>query len=183
VSFLILNDSLDMGKTSVVHQYFKSIDGGYKCTITGCSNPDVRCAGNTTSNQWSHLEHNHLEIFNELKSQKQPAKRKSIIDESQSATAPIKKSKTEYAEQNTMKMIARRNLPFTVVDDPFFQELLSAKYKGINLRKSSYYARTVLPKVANESMTKLRNEIGDRFYSITTDGWTALNKPNVSYYR
>jgi hypothetical protein len=150
-----------MGKSSAVHEYFDVIEGGFKCKIAGCTKPIVKCSSSSTSGEWSHIEQNHSEIFEELKVKKQPAKRKlqTIEEQLELRLVPVKKSKTEEAEYEAVKMIARRKIPFTIVDDSFFQSLLTANYKGIKLHGSRHYARTVLPRVANESLKVLRKEM------------------------
>lgn len=80
-------------------------------------------------------------------------------------------------------MLARRNAPFTLLDDPYFQWLLSKTYKDIKLFGSRHFARFVLPRVASDIIQKLVLEVGDRNFTITTDGWTMANKPSPSFYR
>jgi len=172
-------------KTSVVWQYFDVVPGGLNCKIADCPAPFVVCASKSTSGQWNHLETNHSAIYEQLKPQKQPPKRKMPTDEGKfdPPAVSVKRSKTDEAESEVMKMLARRNIPFALVDDHFFQELVAAKYKGINLHGSRHYAVTVLPRVANDLLKKLREEIGERHFAITTDGWSAQNKPSPSLYR
>jgi len=168
-------------KSSAVWKHFVQISGGSKCTITGCKDPIVLSAGSSTKGQWYHLEHNHKEIYDELEAEKLPPKRKPTDDGS--TEKPAKKSKQENGETEIMKMLARRNVPFTLADDPLFR-LMTTKTFGIaNPIHSGQYARKVLPKVASEILMKLRDEIGDKPYAITTDGWSALNKPSPSLYR
>ena len=93
-----------------------------------------------------------------------------------------KKTRTEDGEIRIMKMIARKNVPFTLVDDPLFK-LMTTKTFGIaQPRTSRHYALKVLPNIAKETLAKLRTDIGNKFYSIITDGWSALNKPSPFFY-
>jgi len=82
-----------------------------------------------------------------------------------------------------MKMLPRRNAPSTLIDDPLFQIMMSKSFKELKGRDSRYFARNVLPRVAGEILKVLRSEIGENYFSITTDGWSAMRKPSPSFYR
>jgi hypothetical protein len=131
---------------------------------------------------WSHLKNNHKEIHDAL--EKLPAKRKaSSTNENEPAVIPAKTRRTHDAETSIMKMIARRNAPFTLLDDDLFRRMMSKTFVNVGLRGSRHFSRTVLPRVAGEVLNKLRNEVGGNLFAITTDGWSAINKPAPSYYR
>jgi len=169
-------------KSSVVWKHFETTDGELKCTIIGCRDPILNASATSgTNSQWSHLEHSHPEIYEELKKEKLPSKRKSNGNGTTEKTS--KKSKKEDGESQIMMMLARRNVPFTLVDDPLFRMMTTKTFGITSPNKSSHYARTVLPRVATEILSNLREAIGDKHYAITTDGWTALNKPSPSLYR
>jgi hypothetical protein len=168
-------------RPSSVWAYFEDATGGVTCTIAGCKDTFVQRTNTSTSGQWDHLQRNHKAIYDSL--QKLPSKRKQPAEDATSSETPVKKRKTDDPETQIMKMLARRNVPFTMVDDPLFRRMTSITFPGTKIRGSRYYARVVLPKVAQETVQKLRSEVGDRRYAITTDGWTAMKKPSPAFYR
>lgn len=175
-----------MGKKSAVWRYFTEENNEIKCNVTGCPSPSVKRSTKATTNLWVHLETNHSDVYNGIKSEKLPPtnKRKSTADESQASNLDSTQKRMRLdAETAIMKMLARRNVPFTLVDDPLFKQMAEKAFKNVKHRSSQYYAVKVLPTVANNILEKLRQEIGDRHFSITTDGWSALNKPSPSFYR
>lgn len=172
-----------MGKSSSVWEHFNVVEGGVNCTISGCLQPFIKRAGKDTTSLWSHLKNRHKTIYDGLEIQKQPSKRPSQAIVDTSDNSQVKKRRTYEAESAVMNMLARRNVSFTLVDDPLFQRMMSKTFGNVGLHGSRYFARVVLLRVADDVMKKLRFEIGDRFFAITTDGWSALRKPNPPFYR
>lgn len=173
-------------KKSIIWNYFTEEDGKVKCNIADCEVSSVHRKAQETTSMWEHLKNKHDEIYNQIKDEKLPStnKRKSTVDGNQSLTKkPIQKRRKKEAETAIMKMLARRNAPFTLVDDPLFKRMLTATFKDVKHCGARYYSTKVLPAVANDILEKLRCEVGSSYYSITTDGWSAGKKPSPSYYR
>lgn len=100
-----------------------------------------------------------------------------------SGTSGEKRSRTDSVNEQIMKMLARTNNPFTFVEDSFFVELIEKAYPSFKLKGRQYFAETVLPHLANQIIKELKGNVSDRFYAITTDGWSAQTKPSPTFYR
>lgn len=166
---------------SAAWKYFDKTETGAACKIVGCDRPLVVSTGASTTPLWSHLESHHKTIHANVESLKQPPKRKRM--EAPVTSPEIIKTKTEIAEDEIMKMLARLNAPFTTVDDPLFKRMMTKTFPDMKVRGSRYFARTVLPRLAAEVLKGLRSKIGDRQFAITTDGWSAFQKPKPAFYR
>jgi hypothetical protein len=168
-------------KSSAVWTHFEKVDGEIRCTITDCKGPVLESKSSSTTSQWNHLEKYHNDIFKQMEAQKLPMKRKVNKDDAIAKTA--KKSRQDESESQILRMLARRNVSFTLVDDPLFRRMTTKAFGIVNPNQSRHYARKVLPLVASEVLSKLREDVGDSPFAITTDGWSALNKPSPSLYR
>jgi hypothetical protein len=93
-----------------------------------------------------------------------------------------KKRKLDEINNDVMKMLARTNIPFTFVEDPFFKRLVQDAY-GVKLNGRQFFATTVLPGLSSNIISKLNKRVGSNMYAITCDGWSAKSKPSPSFYR
>lgn len=94
-----------------------------------------------------------------------------------------KKSRNDEVEDQIVKMLARTNISFRFTEDPFFVELINRAYPRMKLNKRQYFSTEVLPRVANEVISRLRHDIGNKPYAITSDGWSSPCKPSPTFYR
>jgi hypothetical protein len=172
-----------MGLKSTIWQYFTEATGGYDCNIDGCTSKFVKRSKNfSTTGLWGHLKTHHKSThYDPLEKDKLPSKRKT--EDNPDGPSTFKRRLSIDAETEIIEMLARTNSPFTLADDPLFKKMSSAAFPGFKPHGSRHYALNILPRVANDVMARLRGEIADRCFVITTDGWSAINKPSPSLYR
>lgn len=87
------------------------------------------------------------------------------------------------ADLGLAKMISRRNVPFSLVGDSFFQKVFKKAYPKKEVHAPRYYAETVLPAIADDILEKLHLNLSNSQYGITIDGWSAQQKPSPTLYR
>ncbi|KAI1701578.1 hypothetical protein Ddc_17548 [Ditylenchus destructor] len=175
---------------SSVWKYFtKSPDGGF-CNIEFCKSKFVKRHEKDTStkNFWSHLQFNHADIYANERIEKPPKRKKGECSNIKSTQQTIenfavpKKTRNENIELDLVRMIARRAVPFSIINDPFFRRMFETAFPDVKMRESHYYLRRILPMLSNEIISLLRAKVGTHKFAITTDGWSALRKPCPSFY-
>ncbi len=79
------------------------------------------------------------------------------------------------ADKQIISYIARKNMPFTTVEDAFMKELLVNKYGDAAIKSAEYYRTTGLDHVFASYKDTVVEKVNGKKIGVTSDLWSTLN--------
>nr|CAD2180231.1 unnamed protein product [Meloidogyne enterolobii] len=154
---------------SDIWKYFNkhSTDEG-KCKI--CSKLVKRKDGNTKG-LWQHLKISHSEEFDNLKCNAASSS-SSGVQESLLSFVSTKKDKRDVSEEAIARIMLRQNNSFLFFEDPDLRNLYEKAHPNLPLGSRQYFRKNVIPRMAQDIISRIKQGVDDSFYSISTDGWS-----------
>lgn len=125
----------------------------------------------STSNMFNHLKAKHFKEFEFLinednKNTEEPK----ILSFYKKSAVIIDKQK--ILDESLVRTMVRQNLSFCFFDDEDQQNLIKKAYPDLKVHKRNYFCRNIVPNMANNIQTTIVNQIGNKYFSITSDGWS-----------
>ncbi|XP_040264744.1 LOW QUALITY PROTEIN: zinc finger BED domain-containing protein 4-like [Bufo bufo] len=143
-----------------------------------------------TSNLWTHLRINHVELFNNAEKERESSQTPTLL---QPKIKDLFQKHTKWQNSNERSQLLDRaitemmvtdNQPFTMVSDSGFKRLMSIVEPRYTLKNEKFYRTEMLPKIHHKVVQKVKTmlqpEDAGNSLSFTTDCWSGSTESLMS---
>ncbi|XP_040271834.1 LOW QUALITY PROTEIN: zinc finger BED domain-containing protein 4-like [Bufo bufo] len=143
-----------------------------------------------TSNLWTHLRINHVELFNNAEKERESSQTPTLLqpkikDLFQKHTKwQNSDERSQLLDRAITEMMVTDNQPFTMVSDSGFKRLMSIVEPRYTLKNEKFYRTEMLPKIHHKVVQKVKTmlqpEDAGNSLSFTTDCWSGSTESLMS---
>ena len=187
-------------KRSPVWQFFEKNEVGGVCRLQGCNKQLYRKKDSGSTKQfWDHLYHGHRSLYTMIKEghalqniasaglgevvdcstedvveQVRAQARESMLETAFQREALAKENIERCRNTHALRVIIQNNLPFSIVEEESFRELVEKAYPGAGkpLPHSNYFASTLLEESAKKVLNAAVEQLQNSYFAITCNYWT-----------